>query len=396
MEFFGLSFMVGTGAAVATYLVVRLWIVISWRAKILDRPTARSSHVRATPRGGGVGIVITFVVAVAIVSGWGSGVTWEWLCALMVAVMVACVSFVDDIRSLPSSFRLLVHVVAATGVVILLPVPWLRADVPYVGTVVLPLFVGQAIAVMWVVCVTNMYNFMDGIDGIAGGQGAIAGFGWMAFGVLVGDQAVYWCGLILGSGCVGFLALNWQPARVFMGDVGSAFLGFCFGAFPLLALHRKHETEATQTGAVAIFAALALWPFMADGTITLLRRLRHRENIFEAHRSHLYQRLTVVGWSHFAVSLLYLGWAIACAGAGLICVAGRGLWQAPAVCFAALSPFALVALVTQQERRRAQKGTDALSDAAVVTDSDPARESGRCVRFADDARDAVSVRASRH
>jgi UDP-N-acetylmuramyl pentapeptide phosphotransferase/UDP-N-acetylglucosamine-1-phosphate transferase len=147
----------------------------------------------------------------------------------------------------------------------------------------------------------NAYNFMDGIDGIAGGQGAVAGVGWAITGWLAGIPAVLVLGMLLAGSCAGFLRHNWSPARIFMGDVGSTFLGFSFAALPLMAGRIDRSLMAV--------GILLLWPFLFDAVFTFLRRLLNREKVWKPHRSHLYQRLTGAGSSHSVISRLYIGLA---------------------------------------------------------------------------------------
>jgi UDP-N-acetylmuramyl pentapeptide phosphotransferase/UDP-N-acetylglucosamine-1-phosphate transferase len=138
---------------------------------------------------------------------------------------------------------------------------------------------------------------MDGIDGIAATQALVAGLGWCLLGKLASDGGAMLAGSIIAGAAAGFLVLNWAPATLFMGDVGSAFLGFTLAAMPLVA---------DDTPRLAIPAVLMVWPFVFDASLTFLRRLARGENVFAAHRSHLYQRLTAVGWSHARVTTLYL------------------------------------------------------------------------------------------
>ena len=161
-------------------------------------------------------------------------------------------------------------------------------------------------AVLWVVAVTNIYNFMDGIDGLAAGQGLVAGASWGVAGLVTADAFVATGGFAIAASCAIFLARNWAPARIFMGDAGSAFLGFTLATLPLLAAGGPLGGRAWPLG------ALVLLPFLFDATLTLLRRLGRGENVLQPHRSHLYQRLVVAGAPHAWVSGMYItfaGWA---------------------------------------------------------------------------------------
>jgi UDP-N-acetylmuramyl pentapeptide phosphotransferase/UDP-N-acetylglucosamine-1-phosphate transferase len=159
-------------------------------------------------------------------------------------------------------------------------------------------FLGIPLTFLWVVGLTNAYNFMDGIDGLAGGQAVVAGTTWLGLGLITGLPLVSLLGLFVAGSSLGFLVHNWSPARIFMGDVGSAFLGFTLAVIAVLGSLESPE--------LAYAGVLVVWPFIFDTSFTILRRLRRKENIFEAHRSHLYQRLVIAGYSHRSVALLYL------------------------------------------------------------------------------------------
>jgi len=191
---------------------------------------------------------------------------------------------------------------AAGALLILLAVGfWPSVDLPFVGSVHWG-WLGVPLAFFWVVGLTNAYNFMDGIDGLAGSQAVIAGDAWAGLGWLRGEPLVSLLGLLVAGSSLGFLLHNWPPARIFMGDVGSAFLGFTFAALAVVA--------ALQNPRFAVAGILLVWPFVFDTSFTLVRRLCHRENVFAAHRSHLYQRLVIAGYSHRTVTLLYVGLAL--------------------------------------------------------------------------------------
>jgi UDP-N-acetylmuramyl pentapeptide phosphotransferase/UDP-N-acetylglucosamine-1-phosphate transferase len=138
---------------------------------------------------------------------------------------------------------------------------------------------------------------MDGVDGIAGGQAVVAGIGWIAVGYAIQDPLLVVVGTVLAAASAGFLLFNWAPASVFMGDVGSSFLGFLLAA---LAVYAAARSPASATAGM-----LFVWPFVFDATFTFLRRAGRRENVLDAHRSHLYQRLVLTGVSHRTTALLY-------------------------------------------------------------------------------------------
>jgi UDP-N-acetylmuramyl pentapeptide phosphotransferase/UDP-N-acetylglucosamine-1-phosphate transferase len=277
------------------------------RSGLLDVPGPRSSHARATPRGGGLAVAAALVAALLFLAPGREGP--EVPALLLAAGAVALLGLLDDRFSLPAAWRLVLQSVAAAALVAAaggfdrLPLP-APLDAP-LG----PL--GGPAAVVWILAVVNFYNFLDGIDGLAALQGALTGLGIALAGW---DPFASFLGAALAGGCAAFLVFNWSPARIFLGDVGSLLLGFSFAALPLLA------PPAARPRAVA-FVALSLWLFLADAAFTLVRRFARGARWDEAHREHLYQRLVAAGATHRAVAL-----AIG-AGSALLTAAALLAWR---------------------------------------------------------------------
>jgi len=167
----------------------------------------------------------------------------------------------------------------------------------------LSLSLSLSLLALWLVGTVNIYNFMDGIDGIAGIQAVVAGVAWAVFGVLYNAPFVSAIGAVVAAGALGFLTLNWPPAKIFMGDAGSTVLGFFFATLPFLAtVEADGKLDLVRSLTIG---AILVWPFLADGTFTFLRRLKNRDNVLQAHRSHLYQRLVIAGHSHTRVTVTY-------------------------------------------------------------------------------------------
>ncbi len=316
----------------------------SIRNAFLDIPNQRSSHTRPTPRGGGLGIVIVVSVGLCLLSMWES--SWSWRMVswyLLAALVVAGVSWIDDVRSLPNHWRLVAHAGCALIITTAFGY-WDGLKLPWMGEVHLGAW-GFPVTLVWIVGLTNAYNFMDGIDGIAGGQGAVAGLGWAALGWLSGQPLVEVLGLLLAASNLGFLIHNWSPARIFMGDVGSAFLGFTFAILPVIA--------SKTNGRAVVAGVLFVWPFVFDAGLTFLGRLVKGENVFTPHRSHLYQSLVISGRNHAYVSVLYISFAAATSIVGVAWYAGvAGSEWAVALLVPAFS-LSLRLFVLHEERRRA-------------------------------------------
>ena len=319
------------GAGLGTEAVRRFTL----RRSILDVPNERSSHDTAMPRGGGVAIVVACAIGWvwALVTEGGEGLAVLAGTALGITV----VSAVDDIRSLTARTRFAVHFLAAGALVAGLGA-WTSVKVPFFGGVPIGLL-GVPLAVVWAVGLTNAYNFMDGTDGIAASQAVVAGLGWAVTGGLLGAPGLALTGALVAGGSVGFLVHNWSPARIFMGDVGSAFLGSVFAGLGVLAGGER----------MPLAALLFVWPFVFDAVLTFVRRLRSGEDVFAAHRSHLYQRLVIAGWSHRAVAGLYAVLAVGTSTSGVV-------WAVYGVEIAAVVglvlPICLVPWVQRAESRR--------------------------------------------
>jgi UDP-N-acetylmuramyl pentapeptide phosphotransferase/UDP-N-acetylglucosamine-1-phosphate transferase len=267
---------------------------------LLDHPTDRSLHSTPTPRTGGLAILGSILAGLlaANVTGWTGISFWktaeparaeEWLWIMGLTLMVGAVSFWDDRSALPPSVRLGLHGLAAAGavwgaglVVQVVPVPF-YGDIA-LGTLAAPL---TLLGLMWM---TNLYNFMDGMDGFAGGM-TVLGFGLLGYLAWAGGaQGLPLPALMIASAAGGFLFFNLPPARIFMGDVGSVPLGFLAGAL---------SVAGVQDRIFDLWVPFLIFsPFVVDATVTLFRRLRRGVKVWQAHREHYYQRLVLAGWGH--------------------------------------------------------------------------------------------------
>lgn len=263
--------------------------------QLLDIPNDRSSHTRPTPRGGGLGFIITFAVIGTLPSVLASYfpqllpsqlVNPNPIYLWFILTPLAIIGFIDDRQSVPASIRYLIQL-TASGIAIayfgLFPQPWLT---PF-G------LLGQIIAIAFTLigmtALINFYNFMDGLDGLVAGVTAVQ----LAFFGYYLNQPLFW---LLAGALLGFLWWNWSPAKIFMGDAGSTVLG---ASVAIALLNTNDPIRAWSALAVTL-------PLIGDAIYTLIRRLRCGENIFKAHRSHLYQRLQQAGWSHAQVATTYI------------------------------------------------------------------------------------------
>lgn len=309
--------------------------------ELMDVPNNRSSHERPTPRGGGLAIVVTVGVAAACAATTATLPRAVLTVLVLGGALVAAVGYADDRRGLPALPRFLVHAAAALAAVIVL-----GGAVPVFPR--LPAAVEFALLVVGIVWSTNLFNFMDGIDGIAASQATFVAAASAALVAASGGAPTPWLILPLATAgaCVGFLAWNWPPARIFMGDVGSGFLGYWLAAVAL-ALH--------GAGLLGLWTSVTLGSaFIADATMTLLRRAIRRERWHEAHRSHAYQHLARRWRSHAKVTSLLCGLDLVVV-LPLAWASVRSPALAPAIAAASLGGFALLALLAGAGRREARR-----------------------------------------
>jgi UDP-N-acetylmuramyl pentapeptide phosphotransferase/UDP-N-acetylglucosamine-1-phosphate transferase len=316
------------GASVWLTGVGRNWLQ---RRAILDHPGERTSHDGATPRGGGIALIPVVLFAWIMLAFAGlapvgvAGITG-------LAAALALVSWYDDLGGVAFGWRLGAHlIVAALGVAYLLgPAPVFQG--------LLPPLVDRIVATLLWAWFINLYNFMDGIDGITCVETITIGAGVVLVTDLAGDPAnIAMAALALAAGALGFLRWNWPRASIFLGDVGSVPLGFLTGwLLLLLATH----------GQWAPALILALY-YLADATVTLLRRLLRGERVWQAHRSHFYQRALAADSDHGAVLKLIIGGDIA-----LLLIALAAIhFPWPALIVAVLAVASLLAQLSRRARR---------------------------------------------
>jgi Fuc2NAc and GlcNAc transferase len=285
-----------TAGFAATILLTGAVRRYALKRALLDIPNARSSHERPVPRGGGIVIAAVSLATVAgvLVAGWVP--TGYALALLGGGIGISGVGWLDDHRDVPAWIRAAVHTAAATWVVAAVGgFPTLDA-----GVVAVPLgFFGHVLAAIGMVWVTNLFNFMDGIDGIAAGEAISVCAPAAIFLSVSGAPGLAMIAAVLAASSAGFLVWNWAPARIFMGDVGSGLLGFVIAA---LAVGSERLTDVP-----ALVWLVLLAFFFVDATVTLLRRVLRGERWHQPHRSHAYQRAAHRLGSHETVVRALLG-----------------------------------------------------------------------------------------
>ena len=276
---------------------------------IIDIPNARSSHTVPTPRGGGVAIVLSFLLVLPLLTATGL-LTWANMWAMLGAgSVIAVLGFLDDHGHIAARWRLLGPFAASAWALY-----WL-GGLPAISLIGIDFdlaWLGHGLAVFYLVWLLNLYNFMDGIDGFAGMTAVIGFFALAILGLLHGQISfLFLCSLLIAANA-GFLYFNFPPAKIFMGDSGSTVMGFAMVAVSI---------TGWKQGIYPFWIPLVIFsPFWVDATATLLARLYRHEKIWLPHRQHFYQRCVLAGYSHRQVTMTY-------GSIMLLCAASSVVWQ---------------------------------------------------------------------
>lgn len=306
------------GLVLVSAVVVRAMIA----ARVMDRPDQRKAHRIATPKGGGVGVVVAFMLGIAVLYGFADFARLAdpyFRGVILAAAAIAVVAFIDDVGDWPFTVKLAAQLLAAMAAV---------GSGLYVRYYSLPGFgvvdlgwLGVAATLGWILFVTNAMNFIDGLDGLAGGTALLA-CGFLA-AVAAGQEAwfVYFAAMLLAAGLLGFLPFNFPRAQIFMGDVGSQFCGFMLAVLGV---------AAARFGAVQmsfLLVPMLLCGVLFDVAFTLLRRLLAGDAITRPHRGHLYQLAHRAGMPARQVALVHWGFAALGGVAALVFVHAPGGWR---------------------------------------------------------------------
>ena len=327
------AILIAAGTLIASVLLTGLVRRLAVSHGVLDVPNQRSSHKAPTPRGGGVAIVSANTLALAMLAVLGD-VKLDLVLALGGSLAVAWVGFMDDRHPLSAKVRLTVHIVAGAWALY-----WLGGLPPLrFGDKIIALgWMGYLLGTLGIAWSLNLFNFMDGIDGIAATEAIFVVLGAALLTLLGTDTMglVAVC-LVFAAACTGFLVWNWPPAKIFMGDVGSGYLGYLLAVLAL---------AATRENPVSLWCWLILGgAFFVDATVTLARRLMRGDRVSQAHRSHAYQWLSRRWGSHrlvtIVVILINVAWLLPCA-----LLAATQPTRAPLVASGALIPLVIAALV---------------------------------------------------
>ena len=340
---FGLSAVSLAVSAAGVWYSIRL----AHRMGVMDVPNERSSHAVPTPRMGGIPMVAAAALTFGFWAFWAAGgmLFAKGLSQAMIfALSMSILGFWDDVSDLSPLLRFLVQIVASALFLWACSFFIPRA---VVGGWIVPTTAWILTGAVWIVWILNLYNFMDGIDGLAGGEAAMAASFFFLVFAHYGESGWAVANLLIAAASLGFLVHNWPPARVFMGDAGSAFLGGFFGFQSIIA--------AMTTPVPSLVLVLPFANFILDTTVTLIRRMLRKEKWYQAHRSHFYQRMTQLGISHRKVTVLELfGVAGSCAAAAA-CLRLGSVGRA-AVVSAVLVIFAASGIWVHRKEHELRKG----------------------------------------
>ena len=309
--------------AILSNLGLTPWVIRQlWHRSLMDIPNERSSHDAPVPRGVGIMIIATWLLGMVLIESLSVYNPAGFFIAkpdgfviggTIGMVVLAALGLADDRRDLPPLLKLVVQVAVAALALWFAQLPLDRFGLPFVAESGLGA-AGWLLALLWLVGFTNIFNFMDGINGLAFTQLIFGGAALSIMGVVVTDFELAISGALASGAAVGLLKYNFPRAQVFMGDVGSLPAGFLLALMALRAAF-----GADSAGQIPFLApVLVLWPFLFDGGFTLLNRLYHRRNPFQAHRSHLYQRRLIGGQSHGEVTVFYGISMLVCGLVGLM------------------------------------------------------------------------------
>lgn len=283
-------------AFIISLLLTRQYRVFAERLNVLDVPNERSSHQAPIPRGAGISFFFAFNVILGFLL-WQEKITMEYAFPLMLGgSVVAALGYWDDVSSVSATLRLFIHFLVSIFIFSLLSQGFIKhveisflPDWPWLTAIFCILFI------IWFI---NLYNFMDGCDGLSTSIG-IAGAGLIAVvSLLQGNMNLALIYIVLAYALGGFLVFNWPPAKVFMGDSGAYFLGYVFGSLALIS--KIYYTSSLYVHLI-IFGL-----FIVDATWTVLRRAIRGERLYVGHRMHAFQKLIARGWGHARVTSLYV------------------------------------------------------------------------------------------
>ena len=322
-----------------TYGLKKLFL----RYQVVDLPGERRSHTTPTPRGGGMAIVVTFLLVFLLVGmflPFERNIFWG---LLLGGAAISALGFVDDLYTLSRTPRILAWI-GITALSVVFGISLRSITLPFLGTIQFGLL-SPLVTFLWLIGVTNFFNFMDGINGLAGLEALlVAGF-LAGIAYWTGNNFIFVAGLIVFASALGFLPHNFPKAKIFMGDGGSNFLGYVFAALTIIG------SQSPENPIPFLVPTILLFMFLLDAASTLLKRLPRGKDWLEPHRDHLYQRLIKLGYTHTQVTLAYSAINLFLGGMAILYFGSDGFLS---LLYLALSvvPFLVLVLFTIMKERR--------------------------------------------
>jgi UDP-N-acetylmuramyl pentapeptide phosphotransferase/UDP-N-acetylglucosamine-1-phosphate transferase len=261
-----------------------------FKYNILDIPNNRSSHVTPKALMGGIAIIVSFIIGYMLLYSQETQLNTNTIYILLPALAISLLGLFDDIYNLSAKIRFSLQLLLSITTILIINYRFNTS----ISVITITLSI---LAIIFLIGTTNIYNFMDGIDGIAAGSGIIYAIFFAIAGNILNNDLVFYTSILLIPAQLGFLIFNFPPAKIFMGDVGSTFLGYIYATLTILLAINNPLFILVGTG--------IMFPFLFDGAFTIIKRFIQGKNIFEAHRDHFYQKLIKDGWSHKKVSFLY-------------------------------------------------------------------------------------------
>lgn len=334
-----LIIILGTISLVLSYFGTQL--IRHWALKrgVMDVPNQRSSHQDPTPRGGGMAIVASFLIIFLLVGlsqSSSSNLNWG---LIINGLAISILGFLDDLYTLRRTPRIIAWIII-TAVSIIFGIELNTITLPILGIIQFG-FLSPLVTFLWLIGVTNLFNFMDGIDGLAGFEALIASGFLAGIAFYAGNTLVFSASVIIFGAVLGFLPHNFPKAKIFMGDGGSNFLGYLFAALAVIG------SQGDQSQIPFIIPVILLSMFLWDGGTTLIKRLPKGKDWLEPHRDHYYQRLIKLGYTHKKVTLFYCALNLILGVIALLFLRVNERYSLALILFSVI-PFLIVLIVTNR------------------------------------------------
>lgn len=327
------------GSVVMSYITTIIIKKLAYRYSVVDEPGERRSHDKVTPRGGGMAIVLTFLI-IFLLPGLFQSYSQKLFWGLIInGLAIAILGFLDDLYTLSRTPRIIAWF-AITVVSIIFGIELNTITLPILGVIRFG-FLSPLVTFLWLIGVTNLFNFMDGIDGLAGFEALIASGFLAGIAFYTGNTLVFSASVIIFGAVLGFLPHNFPKAKIFMGDGGSNFLGYLFAALAVIG------SQGDQSQIPFIIPVILLSMFLWDGGTTLIKRLPKGKDWLEPHRDHYYQRLIKLGYTHKKVTLFYCALNLILGVIALLFLRINERFSLALILFSVI-PFLIVLIVTNR------------------------------------------------